>query len=253
MVQGLTEFIPVSSSGHLVFFQSLFGLEEPQLFFDVMLHLGTLLAVVIFLRQDIWKIIAGTVATLRGRNREREQTRLLLWVVFASIPTGLMGVLLKPWIEPLFSKPRFVGFMLLFTGVFLWFTRWASKEGRTLEKMKWTHPVLIGIAQGIAILPGISRSGATLSTALYCGMERELAGKFSFLLSIPVILGATLLEIRKIGTMGDLSPTLLGTAAAFVVGILSLKFLMKIIKMGRISVFSYYCWGMGVLTVLLAK
>ena len=130
IVQGLTEFLPVSSSGHLVFFQSLFGLKEPPLFFDVMLHLGTLFAVVIYFWTDIWKIVQGIVATLKRKEKGQNQAKLFLWIIIATIPTGLMGIFFKDWFESLFSKPKVVGGMLLITGSVLWLTRWAKKEGR---------------------------------------------------------------------------------------------------------------------------
>jgi undecaprenyl-diphosphatase len=250
VVQGLTEFIPVSSSGHLVFFQSLFGLREPQIFFDIVLHLGTLMAVVVFFRQDIWKMVHG----IRQSLKEKEihpSARLLLWMILATIPTGLMGIFLKGWFESLFSKPKMVGGMLLITGLFLGLTRLAKKEGRTIERMTWIDSVLIGIAQGIAIIPGISRSGATISAGLFRGLDRELAGRFSFLLSIPAILGAIVLEFRKIGPSEQVGLSLLGMAVAFGVGLFSLRFLMKVIKSGKLHNFSYYCWGMGILIILL--
>lgn len=252
MVQGLTEFIPVSSSGHLVFFQTLFGLEEPQLFFDILLHLGTLMAVVVYLRRDIREMIQAIGRSLR-ENKIHPSARLLLWIILATIPTGLMGVLLKDWFESLFSKPRVVGVMLLITGAFLWLTRLAKKEVRTIERMTWFDSVLIGIAQGVAIIPGISRSGSTISAGLFRGLDRELAGRFSFLLSIPAILGATVLHIRKMGTHGEVGFSFLGMAVAFIVGYLSLRFLMKVIKNGKLHNFSYYCWGMGTLIILLTK
>ena len=251
IVQGLTEFLPVSSSGHLVFLQSLLGMEEPQLFFDVMLHLGTLLAVVVYFRSDIYKIIKGIGSLLKGSKQGQEGTRLLLWIIVATIPTGLMGILFKDWFESLFSKPKVVGMMLLITGLVLFLTRWAKKEGRTIEKMNWMDSIIIGIAQGIAIIPGISRSGATISTGLFCGLDRELSGKFSFLLSIPAILGATFLESQKIGSSLEVQIGLLGMAVAFLVGIFSLTLLIKIIKMGKIFNFSYYCCGMGILMIIL--
>jgi undecaprenyl-diphosphatase len=133
----------------------------------------------------------------------------------------------------------------------LWLTRWAKKEGKPLGRMGWFDAILIGIAQGFAIIPGISRSGATISTGLFCGLDRELSGKFSFLLSIPAILGATLLEFRKINTASGLGTVLIGTAVAFGVGILALTLLIKIIKMGKIFSFSYYCCGMGILMIIL--
>jgi undecaprenyl-diphosphatase len=226
-------------------------LKEPPLFFDVMLHLGTLLAVIIFFWTDIWKIVQGIGATLKGRTENRQEAKLFLWIILATIPTGLMGLLFKDWFESLFSRPKWVGGMLIITGLVLWLTRYAKKEGRPLEQMKWIDSILIGIVQGIAIIPGISRSGSTISTGLFCGLDRELSGKFSFLLSIPAILGATLLEFRKIDSPQGLGTVLIGTAIAFGVGILSLTFLMKIIKVGKLFNFSYYCCGMGILMIML--
>ena len=252
MVQGLTEFIPVSSSGHLVFFQSLFGLKEPQLLFDIMLHLGTLMAVVVYFRKDLWKMAQGIIEAIKTRE-VNPSANLFLWITLATIPTGLMGVFLKDWFESLFSMPQVVGLMLLVTGLFLWLTRLTGGAGRTVEKMTWIDSILIGIAQGVAIIPGISRSGATISAGLFRGLDRELAGKFSFLLSIPAILGATILHIRKLGTQGEMGFSLLGMAVAFGVGLLSLKFLMKVIKRGKLHRFSYYCLGMGLLIILLTK
>jgi undecaprenyl-diphosphatase len=252
IVQGLTEFIPVSSSGHLVFFQSLFGLKESQVFFDVMLHVGTLLAVVVYLRKDIWKMVQGTREMIRNKEIN-PSARLFLWIILATIPTGLMGVFLKGWFESLFSMPKVVGIMLLITGAFLWLTRMAKKEGRSVESMTWIDSILIGIAQGIAIIPGISRSGATISAGLFRGLDRELSGKFSFLLSIPAILGATVLHLREIGTQEEIGLSLLGMAVAFIVGLVSLMLLMKIIRQGKISSFSYYCWAMGLIMILLTE
>jgi len=252
IVQGLTEFLPISSSGHLVFFQSLFGMKEPQLFFDVMLHFGTLLAVVIYFRRDIGGIIRGIGSTVTGKRKNEEGIRLFFLIFIASIPTGLMGFLLKDWFESLFSRPGIVGGMLLITGSILWLTRWVKREDRRLDKMRWIDAILIGVAQGIAIIPGISRSGATISMGLFCGLNRELAGRFSFLLSIPAILGAMFLELWKVSSMPELQAVSIGTAMAFLAGFLSLAFLMKVIQMGKIYNFSYYCWGIGVVMIFLA-
>ena len=243
--------MPVSSSGHLVFFQSLLGLEEAPIFFDVMLHLGTLLAVVVFFWTDIRKIMEGIKSTLTREEENQKEAKLFLWIILATIPTGLMGFLFKDWFESFFSKPKLVGGMLILTGLVLWLTRWAKKEGKPLGGMGWFDAILIGVAQGIAIIPGISRSGATISMGLFCGLDRELSGKFSFLLSVPAILGATLLEYKKIDTVSDLGTILIGTAVAFGVGVLALTFLMKIVKVGKIFSFSYYCCGMGMLMIIL--
>jgi len=253
VVQGVTEFLPISSSGHLVFFQSLFGFRKSDVLFDVILHLGTLLAVVVYFRSDIVTIIKGVTARLKGKERNLEGERLLLWIGVSTVPTGLMGILLQDWFESLFLKPRTVGVMLLVTGGVLWLTRVAKQEGKSIFGMSWVDALLIGIAQGVAIIPGISRSGATLSAGLFRGLDRELSGRFAFLLSIPAILGAALLEIRKLGISTLMPAYLLGAAAAFFVGLLALKFLMKIIKIGKISHFCYYCWGVGMLMILLVK
>jgi undecaprenyl-diphosphatase len=217
----------------------------------VMLHLGTLFAVVVYFRTDIWEIVQGLGATLTGKGGNLSGRRLFLWIILATVPTGLIGFIFKDWFETLFSKPKLVGVMLLVTGLVLWLTRFTKKEGRPIGKMGWIDSILIGMAQGMAIIPGISRSGATISTGLYCGLDRELSGKFSFLLSIPAILGATLLEFRKIGSVQELGTILIGTIVAFGVGILSLTFLLKINKIGKISYFSYYCWIIGFAIIIL--
>ena len=217
----------------------------------MMLHLGTLFAVVVYFRTDIWEIVQGLGATLAGKGGNLPGRRLSLWIILATVPTGLIGFIFKDWFETLFSKPKLVGGMLLVTGLVLWLTRFTKKEGRPIGKMGWIDSILIGIAQGMAIIPGISRSGATISTGLFCGLDRELSGKFSFLLSIPAILGATLLEFRKIGSVQELGTILIGTIVAFGVGILSLTFLLKINKIGKISYFSYYCWIIGFAIIIL--
>jgi undecaprenyl-diphosphatase len=251
IVQGLTEFLPISSSGHLVFLQSLFGLEEPPIFFDVMLHLGTLLAVVVYFWTDIRRIIKGIVSILKKKDENREKAILFFWIILATIPTGLMGLLFKDWFESFFSKPKLVGGMLILTGLILWLTRWIKKEVKPLGQMGWLSAILIGIAQGFAIIPGISRSGATISTGLFCGLDPELSARFSFLLSIPAILGATLLETNKMDSGGALWTTLIGSTIAFGVGLLALTLLIKIIKMGKLFNFSYYCCGLGILMIIL--
>lgn len=249
-LQGLTEFIPVSSSGHLVLFQSLLGLKEAPLFFDVMLHFGTLLAVMTCFRRDLAVIARETYGVLSKNEKGGPEKKLLLWIVLGTIPTGLMGIVLKDWFESFFSRPKTVGTMILVTGILLWLTKWIKKEGRSLEEMTWRDAVLIGVAQGIAIMPGISRSGATISVALFLGLHRELAGKFSFLLSIPAILGATLLEAPKVGAIGDPFSALIGAACASGVGYVSLKFLMRMIKLGAVGSFAYYCWAVGIVMVV---
>jgi len=225
-------------------------MKEPHIFFDVMLHLGTLLAVVVFFRTDIYKIAQGLGAILKKRHKNSPQVKLFLLIIIGTIPTGLMGLLFKDWFESFFSRPTAVGGMLLITGLVLWLTRWTNKEERSLEQMRWIDAILIGMAQGLAILPGISRSGATISMGLFLGLDREFSGKFSFLLSIPAILGATFLEFQKMDMSQEMLTTLIGTVVAFGMGILSLTFLMKIIEKGKIFNFSYYCWSLGAIMII---
>jgi len=216
-----------------------------------MLHLGTLFAVMVYFWKDILEILQGIRTTLGGKGKNQQGIRLLLWIILATIPTGLMGFLFKDWFESFFSQPKLVGGMLLITGFLLWLTRWTRKEGRKIMTMGWFDSVLIGVAQGMAIIPGISRSGATISTGLFCGLDRDLSARFSFLLSIPAILGATVLEFKKIGSIQELGITLIGTVIAFGMGILSLTFLIRINTIGKISIFSYYCWIIGLAMIIL--
>ena len=253
MVQGLTEFLPVSSSAHLVFFQSVLGLKEPQVFFDVVLHLGTLLAVIAFFRNEIVRMVRDLPKGFKGRTEVPGSTKLLFWIILASIPTGLIGFLLKDWFESLFSQPKTVGVMLLITGLALWLTRYRKGEGRALERMRWMDALVIGMAQGVAIIPGISRSGATISSGLFLGLERELSGRFSFLLSVPAILGATLLEFQKIESPSEIWAYLAGATVAFGVGLVALKVLMKIVRSGTLFKFAYYCWAMGMVMIVAAR
>jgi undecaprenyl-diphosphatase len=226
-------------------------MEEPPIFFDVMLHLGTLLAVVVYFWADILGIARSVVAALKVKGKRQEGTKLFIWIILATLPTGLIGLFLKDWFETFFSKPKLVGVMLLVTGLILWLTHWTKREGRRIPEMRWVDSILIGIAQGMAIIPGISRSGATISTGLFCGLDRDLSAKFSFLLSIPAILGATILEFKKLTSIHEIWVILIGTAVAFGIGILSLTFLIKINRMGKISNFSYYCWIIGISIIII--
>ncbi len=253
IVQGLTEFLPISSSGHLVFLQSLLGVKKPLLFFNVMLHFGTLLSVLVFFRADIKMIVKDAKKALKGEGKEREGVILLLWIILATLPTGLMGLIFHDWFESFFVKPKWVGTMLILTGLLLWSTRYTKRKRKGLREMKWYDSLLIGISQGIAILPGLSRSGATISTGLLCGLDRELSGRFSFLLSIPAIFGATLLESRNIEFIQNPWMAFLGMIVAFGVGLFSLTFLMKIVKFGSIGSFSYYCFAVGGMMVFLTQ
>ncbi len=249
IVQGLTEFLPVSSSGHLVVIQSFFpGFHGEELAFDVVLHLGTLMAVVIYFRNDL---LALTGALKPGAEGGRERM-LLLWIILATIPTGLIGFLGKDIFRQLFSIPRLVGVTLLITALLLWLAERIPTGKRTQHESGWWRSLLIGLAQGLAILPGISRSGATIATAMFTGLDRIEAARFSFLISIPAIMGATLLDLPAITRLSGQAtvPLIIGFITSLLTGYAALGLLMFVVRRGRLVYFSIYCVIVGV-TVLL--
>ncbi|MBT5877232.1 MAG: undecaprenyl-diphosphate phosphatase [Candidatus Latescibacteria bacterium] len=255
MIQGITEFLPVSSSGHLVVAQHLFGLTEPQLLLDVMLHLGTLLAVIVVFRSDITGIVKGIQHGLMSTttsDRTDVMYRRLFWlVVVATLPTVVVGLLLKDFVDSLFGSPILVGCAFLATGGVLWISRFAKHNDKDVDRVSVLAALLIGISQALAITPGISRSGTTISVALLLGMDRGLAGRFSFLMAIPAIAGAAVLQLRDATDFPpEVWPTVaIGTLVAAVSGYVALRILMRIVTRGNFSGFAYYCWGIGILTL----
>ncbi|MBS3818266.1 undecaprenyl-diphosphate phosphatase [bacterium] len=249
IIQGLTEFFPVSSSGHLVLFQNLFGLKEPQLFADVMLHLGTVLSLLVFLRKDLIQILAGLSRFCRNplKNASDPQVKLVFYLFLASIPTGLMGYFFSDFFESLFASLKTVGLALLVTGTFLFLTKFSKEKKRN----SWVHPFFIGILQGMAIVPGISRSGFTIGGALFLGWNRDQAARFSFLLSIPAILGASLFQFQKVDP--STQPWLflaVGSAVAAVFGYGALVYLSKLVHQGNFYSFAYYCFLVGMVALM---
>jgi undecaprenyl-diphosphatase len=260
VVQGLTEFLPISSSGHLVLFQDLFGLKGPQLIFDIFLHMGTLLAVCIFLRSDLMGIIRDTwrfsVEIFEGRERltsinRRPNVMMALWVITATIPTALMGLLFRSPLEALFGNVHRVGLMMICTGFILSVTIFISATYSGRRDVGLLTSLAVGIAQGLAIIPGISRSGTTIVCGMACGMEREVSARFSFLLSIPAIIGAMLLQLNFEDLRGsDIFPLLLGLVTSAISGFFALKILMGVVRRGRLFCFAPYCWLLGLLIII---
>ena len=266
ILQGLTEFLPISSSGHLVLAQQFLGLKEPLVFFDVMLHVGTLAAVLVVYREAIGKLAIGGVSTLgnsqfwrnpsAGFNASTE-LKFIWLILLGSIPTGVIAVLFKTELESFFDEVRLVSIMLILTGVILQLPRLrkqgvGSSDASTIGLKTW-HAPLIGIAQGCAITPGISRSGTTISLALFLGIPAKTAAEYSFLLSIPAILGAVALKIRDVGdTTIPLYIVGAGMLAAFIVGYIALRLLLVVLNRGKFSLFSYYCIALGVVSLLTA-
>lgn len=260
VVQGLAEFLPISSSGHLVLFQNLLGFREPELLFDIGLHLGTLVAVCIFFRRDLGAMGAQTVTYLgsalkREKNwgdlRDYPNASLVLWVVVGTVPTGLIGMCFKTPLENLFGSVRVVGFMLLCTGGLVALTRYVPRTYTCRIAVGLFAALAVGVAQGIAIIPGISRSGSTIVCGMLCKLERETAARFSFLLAIPATLGAMAVQIASEGLGHGALPSLVaGFIVSAAVGLFALKVLMRMVRKGRLYVFAPYCWALGLVILL---
>ncbi|MCD6330107.1 MAG: undecaprenyl-diphosphatase UppP [Candidatus Cloacimonetes bacterium] len=252
VIQGLTEFLPVSSSGHLVIFQKLLRFNDPGVLFEIAVHLGTLVAVIIFFRKDIWEIIQSLFNWRKDAPENIKYAHhLLLYLFIASAITAIIGFKFKDTFEALFENTVLVGFMLIITGGVLFASD--KIKNTTKIKMSVSSSLLVGLAQSIAIIPGISRSGATITTGIFTGRTRNLATRFSFLLSIPAILGATLLKLKDLqsavssGAMG--LNFILGGIFAAIVGYFAIAFLIKMIKKANLFYFSIYCWILGLFTI----
>ncbi len=259
-IQGLTEFLPVSSSAHLVFMTDVLGLPQ-NVAFDTLLHLGTLVAVVAFFIRDLIDIISSFISSItdifKGRFKEglkEEPYKKLSWLlIIGTIPAGLVGILLQKQFEALFNSIFYVGIFLIITGLLLWGAERVKPGEKGVKDITLKNAIVIGIAQAIAIAPGISRSGATISAGLFSGLNRELAARFSFLLSIPAILGAALVQAKDI-TSFDTGATVLiaGFLSAVIFGYLAIKLLLKIIKERSLMIFAYYCWIVGIAAIIIS-
>lgn len=249
VVQGLTEFLPVSSSGHLVLFQSRLPVLGDPVAFDLVLHLGTLLPVLWIYRADLASMVHDAFQG-EGPPSQRPGLRLLALMVLGSVPTAIIGLSLEDVFEHLFSTPVAVGVALLVTGALLFATRYAPKGTRGVRDMDWRHALAIGTIQGMAITPGISRSGSTIALALYMGIERETAARYSFLLSVPAIGGAFLLKLRDLDLSGAAgAPLLVGFTCAAVSGYVALRLLLRLVKTGDFSRFCWYVWPLGLAAI----
>ncbi len=236
-------------------------MEEPRLFFNVMLHVATLIAIVIVFWGDIGEISKGVFATLRRNHGvsfasalwSSTQGRLAILIILGSVPIALIGFFFEEIVSRLFASPLLAGLMLMVTGTFLWLTKGMQSGSKGMDEMGAFDALIVGLGQGFALIPGISRSGITISFGLFRGMEREWSGRFSFLLAIPAILGALIVEFKMPSELSseELVAILTGMAAAVAVGYLSLRTLMHVVKRGNLAAFSYYCWGAGAFAVFL--
>ena len=272
IVQGLSEFLPISSSAHLVFTSNFYKVfknieivqqSNEEIFLDIMLHLGTLIAVIIFFRKEIWEICKALFAVCKNKeilkqvqDDSSKNAKLGIYIIIGTVITIAFALPINEIAEHLVYHPALVGGLLILTGFVLFFSEYLSKK-RTekFDTPNLKQSILIGLAQGLAVLPGFSRSGWTIATGLFAGLNRETSAKYSFLLSIPIILGASMVyPLIKIDVKEALTynwtAIILGTIVSAVVGYLCIKYFMKFISKFSLNVFGYYCVIMGVFTLI---
>ncbi len=261
IVQGLSEFLPISSSAHLVFTSNLYkvmkGIEivqhsNEEVFFDIMVHLGTLAAVLIFFKKDISKIIKATWHALKTKNWSDKEAKLGLFIIAGTVITVVFALPINEIAEKLVYTPSVVGILLFITGFTLLYSEYKSKKIETKKnEVNLKTSILIGFAQGLAALPGLSRSGWTIATGLFCGLDRITAARYSFLLSIPIILGASMVyPLIKIdlheAMLYNWNAIIAGTLVSGAVGYLCIKYFMKFISKFSLAIFGYYCIIAGI-------
>ena len=262
LVQGLAEFLPISSSGHLALLQQWFGIDENKvLLFAVLLHVGTLISVFIVYWKDIWELIVELCLTIKDlftgkglRLEERPVRKLGVMIIVATIPTAIIGLLFNDLFDKLYTSVLPIGIGLIITGFLLILAERTGNSSRGIDRMNFRNALFIGTVQGIAICPGISRSGSTLFGSLICNLDRKFAVKFVFLISIPSILGSAVIEapdaIKAGFDMAQLGPVLVGMIVAAVSGLIAIKTMIKIVSDKKLSYFSYYVWALGVAVVI---
>lgn len=262
LVQGLAEFLPISSSGHLALLQQWFDIDENKvLLFAVLLHVGTLISVFIVYWKDIWELIVELCLTIKDlltgkglRLEERPVRKLGVMIIVATIPTAIIGILFNDLFDKLYTSVLPIGIGLIITGFLLVLAERTGNSNRGIDKMNFRNALFIGTVQGIAICPGISRSGSTLFGSLICNLDRKFAVKFVFLISIPSILGSAIMEtpeaIKAGFDMAQLGPVLVGMAVAAVSGLIAIKTMIKIVSDKKLSYFSYYVWALGAAVVI---
>lgn len=242
IIQGLTEFLPVSSSGHLALGQAILGIETGDVTFEIIVHFGTLLAVLTALRERIMVLMRGCLA------RDPAAWRMVVFLGLGTIPAMIFGLALKDTLEEAFASPVAVTGFLIVTGCILWTTRFA-KGDRT--EVTLADALIIGCAQALAIFPGISRSGSTIAMGIWRGIDMREAATFSFLLSIPIILGVTILAVDDLIANPPGSDALLalgvGAVASYLSGVFAIRWLLALLAGGKLAPFAYYCWVVGLI------
>ncbi len=259
IVQGLSEFLPISSSAHLVFTSNFYKVfknieithSNQEIFLDIMLHLGTLIAVLIYFRKDIWTIIKSFCIGIKTKNYTSKDFKTGVYILIGTIITVLIAYPLSNFAEKLVFRPDLVGLILVLTGLILLFSEWLSKRIVNKKPITLKSSVLMAAAQGLAALPGFSRSGLTIATGLFSGSDRTTSARYSFLLSIPIIMGASmfypLLEINLKEVVDyNWTAIIIGTIVSGIVGYLCIKYFMKFLSKFSLAIFGYYCILMGI-------
>ncbi len=257
ILQGITEFIPVSSSGHLALARAFLGYDlDPGITFEIVVHFGSFCSIAVFFRRELGMLVQAVVRTVRrsgGRlagYTEDSGVRLVLIILLSMVPAGLVGVTMKSAVERAFVNPALVGAMLLVTGALLFSTRFVRNPSGRVTARKG---VMIGVAQAVAILPGISRSGSTISAGLWLGVNRDEIARFSFLMVLPILAGAMLLEtieVMQVGEPIEAGSLVVGFLTSFVTGYLALGTLIALLKREKMHYFAYYCWALGAGTLV---
>lgn len=276
-IQGAAEFLPISSSGHLAIFQNILNIEEAGMVFDVMLHLGTLLAIFVAFWQDIKKLVVEGVFIIRDfvmniviffrnigkRNKDvvpyckivnSSYRKFVMLVIVSTIPTAVIGILLKDIVSAASTSLIVTGICLLVTGVLLIISDVSGKGNKRPRHIKYYEAGIVGVVQGLATLPGISRSGSTITAGLLCGFEKKFAVKYSFIMSIPAVLGAVVLEFKDFTSLSISGTEMLnyciGTLVAAIVGYICIKTMLVVIRGKKYKYFAYYCFLIGAFSII---
>lgn len=256
VIQGATEFLPISSSGHLVIIPAFLKIESPNLSLAMFLHFGTLIAVLIYFRKDVANLIKSFFSIFKKERSliEKKYLKLLILIIIAIIPAVVFGVLFSDRIDQSFSKPKLVSILFIINGFLLLSAHFYSKKGETsLENAKIKNAIFVGFFQVFSLLPGISRSGSTISGGIFSKLKKEDAAKFSFLLSIPTIFGAFIFELRNIFKFETQNISILhaviGTIVSFLCGVFAIRFFLNLVKKGKLYYFSIYCLILGLIGI----
>lgn len=243
ILQGLTEFLPVSSSAHLILLPRFLQFADPGLAFDVALHLGTLGGVVAYFWKDLWRLVAGALSP--ANPTYKEDRRLIGFLLVATLPGAIAGFLLEHKAETAFRSPQLIAVALMVMGLALALADWFRSGERSVKDIGWGAATAIGLAQGLALIPGVSRSGSTITAGLLLGLRRTEAARFSFLLSVPIIAGAGLMKVKQILMSPDKIPLIVGFWGAALSGLIAISILMKYVQTRRYTPFVIYRWALG--------